>query len=306
LQESSNLIEIAAQVGKDWVAGQYYDDAELHMEQQWSTVVWPIIKDSDFSTILELAPGHGRNTAKLLDHAQKIFAVDINQTNVDVLSQRFKDNAKVSPIRNTGADLRMIDGASITFVYCFDAMVHFDSDIVRAYIREFRRVMKPGARGFIHYSANDKNPTGDVHEHPGWRNFMSRALFEHWLAKEGFRVLTSAYIVGVVAFTDSPDGADCVSYFELPTGAEPYGSFYDAGEHIKTLSEELQTLSGPVSQSKERKVALENQIATLKDQIAELEARLRESKAGRAALETSTSWRLTAPLRQLMSLVRGR
>jgi SAM-dependent methyltransferase len=278
----SNLIETAAVVGNDWVAGKYYDDAEQAMSQQWAGMIWPIIKDSDFSTTLEVAPGHGRNTAKLLELASHVHAVDINQTNIDVLNQRFSGNDKLTATRNTGADLRMIKGGSVSFVYCFDAMVHFDSDVVRAYIKEFRRVMKPGARGFIHYSAYDKNPTGTYRDHPGWRNFMSRALFEHWLAKEGLRVLKSEYV-----YIGGSEDADAATYFELPASMEPSGAFYDVYAHVTQLKDEIRAGN-----------------ASLERRIGELEERLRESETQREALETSSSWRMTAPLRRLVQLFR--
>ena len=37
-------------------------------------------------------------------------------------------------------------------------MVHFDSDVVRAYLKEFRRILKPGGHGFCHHS----NYTGSL------------------------------------------------------------------------------------------------------------------------------------------------
>lgn len=45
-----------------------------------------------------------------------------------------------------------IDSGSISFVYSFDSMVHFDKSIIRAYLVEFARVMRGGATGFLHHS----------------------------------------------------------------------------------------------------------------------------------------------------------
>ena len=261
---TSRISETAAIVGKDWVAGQYYDDAEVVMDEQWKRLIWPIIGDSDFTTTLELAAGHGRNTEKLLEHAPRLYAVDINQTNIDFLNQRFKGVANLTTIRNDGAELNEIDNASITFVYCFDAMVHFDSDVVRSYIREFRRIMKPGARAFIHYSACDKNPTGSYREHPGWRNFMNRALFHHWLTKEGFQIVKAVYVAGTIALCDNPEDADAITYFQLPGDAEP--SKAERPREAEATNQEMRA------------------------KIRELETRLHSMKG-------SASWRWTAPLR---------
>ena len=241
------------------------------MDMQWTNAIWPIIGGSDFSIILELAPGHGRNTAKLLPLAERVYAVDINQTNVDFLNKRFQGVDNLTAIRNGGAELDEIDNASITFVYCFDAMVHFDSDVVRSYVREFRRVMKPGARAFVHFSANDKNPTGSYRDHPGWRNFMSPALFHHWLAKEGFSILRTEYLARTIELSDNPENADALAYFELPSDAE--------------------------ASVAERPKMAEATHQQQRAQIRDLETRIRD-------LESSASWRWTAPLRRIRDALR--
>jgi hypothetical protein len=43
----------------------YFVAAEERMEWQWHNVIWPFIEGSDFSAVLELACGHGRNTEYL-------------------------------------------------------------------------------------------------------------------------------------------------------------------------------------------------------------------------------------------------
>jgi SAM-dependent methyltransferase len=260
----SRISETAAIVENDRVAGQYYDDVEGVMEERWTRLIWPIIAGSDFSTTLELAPGRGGNTERLLARAARLYAVDIKQTNIDFLNQRFKGVENLSALRHTGAGLDEIDNGSITFAFCFDAMVHFDSDVVRSYIKEFRRVMKPGARAFIHYSACDKNPTGSYRDHPGWRNFMSPALFQHWLAKEGFEILKSAYVAGVIALRDNQEDADAITYFQLPGDAKP--SSAGRPKEAETTNREL------------------------RERIRELEARLQ-------SIRGSASWRWTAPMR---------
>jgi SAM-dependent methyltransferase len=274
----SKIIQTAAAVGQDWVDGEYYDDAERGMDQQWNDLIWPIIGGSDFSTVLELAPGHGRNTAKLLPLAGHVYAVDINQTNVEFLNKRFEGVNKFTAIGNGGAELDEIDNATVTFVYCFDAMVHFDSDVVRSYIKEFRRVMKPGARAFVHYSANDKNPSGSYRDDPGWRNFMSPAFFHHWLAKEGFVILRAEYVSHVRELCEKRDGADAITYFELPSDAEPSVA--------------------------ERPTVAEGTHQQLRAQIRENEVRIRHLDARIRDMESSASWRWTAPMRRILDAFR--
>jgi SAM-dependent methyltransferase len=78
--------------------------------------------------------------------------------------------------------------------YSFDAMVHFDMEIVMAYIREAYRVVRPGGHAFLHYSNYTAAPGGDFRNSPHWRNFMSIPLFTHLALKTGFHVARSQTI----------------------------------------------------------------------------------------------------------------
>jgi SAM-dependent methyltransferase len=118
-------------------------------------------------------------------------------------------------VQNNGIDLSAVPDASVTFVYCFDAMVHFYPEVVRKYIKEFRRVLAPKARGFVHYSNNHANPQADYRDHPGWRNYMSREIFEAWLVEDGLRPIKSAYVRGVMEVITEDDGnCDAITLFE--------------------------------------------------------------------------------------------
>ena len=145
---------------------------------------------------VELATGHGRNSEKLRHLADRLYLVDINETNIEFLRRRFADAQNIVYVHNDGVSLDGIPDAEVTFLYCFDSMVHFDNDVVRAYLREFRRVLRPGGTGSCHYYSNyTGNPTGSYRDHPGWRNFMSVELFEHYAAKEGLnQCVRSSYL----------------------------------------------------------------------------------------------------------------
>ncbi len=189
--DQDRLLALAKKVGDDWTEGPYYDAAEPAMGKYWDELIWPIIKDCDFTTVVEIGAGHGRNSEKLRHLAGKIYLVDINAENVQFLKERFAGADNVQLVLNNGVTIDDVPDGSATFVYSFDSMVHFDSDVVRAYLKEFCRVLKPGGLGFCHYSNYTGNPTGSYRDHPAWRNFMSRELFEHFAAKEGLASLRS-------------------------------------------------------------------------------------------------------------------
>jgi ubiquinone/menaquinone biosynthesis C-methylase UbiE len=181
----ADLITLAREVGDDWTGGPYYDAAEAGFQRQWDGIIWPMIQNADFSCTVELAAGHGRNSEKLRHLAKRLYLVDINRSNIEFLKKRFAGADDVTYLQNNGVDLEGIADGEASLVYTFDSMVHFDSDVVRAYLREFARVLRPKGQAFCHYSNYDGNPTGSYRDHPGWRNFMSRNLFEHYAAKEG-------------------------------------------------------------------------------------------------------------------------
>ncbi len=187
------LVSAAQQVGRDWKSSRYYDRAETSMERQWRGMIWPFLTGQqeriDFSTSVELAAGHGRNSTRLLPLAGKLHLVDIHAENVSFLRKRFGNDPKVEYHINNGYSLPFLSDHSVSFVYCFDAMVHFDSDVVRSYLTEFARILITGGCAFAHHSNYTGNPGGDLHCNPAWRNFMSQELFAHYASKEGLSIV---------------------------------------------------------------------------------------------------------------------
>src|SRR5688572_6052549 len=72
--KTANLIQCRRQ----GLWNQYFRGAEGSIAKQWETTIWPLISDFDFSVVLELSPGAGRNTERLCTVAKRIIAVDYN------------------------------------------------------------------------------------------------------------------------------------------------------------------------------------------------------------------------------------
>jgi len=189
--------EIAAAEGFHWgdnVTQSYFERAERDMERHWATYVAPILGRHaiDYTHVLDLAAGHGRNAARLARLAKKITIVDINAENIRFCRRRFAGDPRFTFVCNNGASLAEVRSGSVTFFYTFDSMVHFDLEIVQAYVKEAFRVLAPGGRAFFHYSNFDRSPGTDFRSNPHWRNFMSRPLFEHLAMRAGFSILLSS------------------------------------------------------------------------------------------------------------------
>jgi SAM-dependent methyltransferase len=210
-EKNEALARLAAIVGRDWQhAKGYYDAAESDLERRWVQLIWPFVVGSDFEVCVDLAAGHGRNTVKLLQQpgCRRVYCVDINIENIEFCRARFADEPRVVCIHNDGVGIPQIPTATVSMFYCFDAMVHFDSDVVRSYLREISRVLDP-RRGlsFIHHSNYGRNPGGDVHDNPHWRNFMTADLFKHYAAKEGLTTLKQV----LVDWSHDGSNSDCFS-----------------------------------------------------------------------------------------------
>ena len=172
-------------------AGLYFVHAEEFMPLQWERTIWPIIKDEDFGSTLELACGHGRNTEFLRRHAVSIDLVDVNQVCIDACEKRFgaeKDGCAFRYHVTTGNSLP-VPGGSISFVYTWDSMVHFDKLVVRDYVQEVLRVLKPGGSAFLHHSNyGTVAPDSNWIKNHGSRSDMTAELMRQYAEEAGLKV----------------------------------------------------------------------------------------------------------------------
>ena len=199
-----------------WSDSDYYDLAEEAMEMQWGHIA-PILRGHDLENVLELAPGHGRNTERLKEICGELHLVDLNESCIEHCRRRFADHTgdcRISYYVNDGSSLSMLADGSITFVYSFDSMVHFDRLVVREYVREFARVMRPGAHGLVHYSnygAKCADPDSTWLENPHARSTMSRELFESYCADAGLEIVGHRLVDW-----EEVEELDCLTLFRKP------------------------------------------------------------------------------------------
>jgi len=186
-QTPADLRELAEYSGDPWnPSNAYFARAEGFMDESWTTVIQPFLEPVDFTATVDLAAGHGRNSNLLKLYAKELYILDIHEGNVDRCRERFAEDSRFQFAANNGFDLQPVPDGWATLVYCFDAMVHFDSDVVRSYLRDTLRVLNPGCFGFFHHS----NYVGgfDWRTNPNSRSFMSTELFAHCADKEGLEV----------------------------------------------------------------------------------------------------------------------
>lgn len=136
-----------------WIKdGEEWSEIFGGTDSLWAEFIYPKISDYLMGDILEIAPGHGRISRKLIGHASKLYLIDINRTCIDCCREIFKSVGNVSYIVNNGLLLDGIDNNSIDFVFSWDSFVHMQRFVIESYLKEIGKKLKVGGFGAIHHS----------------------------------------------------------------------------------------------------------------------------------------------------------
>jgi SAM-dependent methyltransferase len=210
-----DVAQLARRIGDDWQFAPYYDLAE---QENWLAPFWaengPFVRlfnALDLTSVLELGCGHGRHSEKIRLRAKRVILVDINSGNIKFCRERFKNEAHFEFFVTDGFRFDSVETDSCTSIFSYDAMVHFDSDVVRSYLQDTARVLRPGGRALFHHSNYTGARDGNPHDSPHWRNFMNEALFHHYSIKAGLNRLAFE----ILTWGDYP-AHDCLTLLEKP------------------------------------------------------------------------------------------
>lgn len=176
------LVEAVKTVGSGWVKSPYYDNVENQVSTFWGegTVFRKLFNNLDLESVVELACGHGRHANQIVNEAKKITLLDINQTNVDFCEKRFASASNVKVYLNNGLNFVPVKDCSVTSVFCYDAMVHFDHRNVLTYLKDLHRILVDGGLGLFHHSNNSYPFAKHYGQNPHSRNFMTKELFARY------------------------------------------------------------------------------------------------------------------------------
>jgi len=192
------------------------------------------------SDVLEIAPGHGRWTEHLLAGARRVEIVDINQDCLDACRVRFDDDPRLRGHLTTGSSLSFLERQSIDFAWSFDSFVHMDGDVIRGYLGELARVLRPGGRAIIHHAGirplalplapatRRLGVAGRVVQRlagqgrlrdSGNRSMVSRALVAGWARAAGFTVERQTQSWGDQGQYDVRKYGDWITILQKPAAA---------------------------------------------------------------------------------------
>jgi SAM-dependent methyltransferase len=172
--------------GHEWSPGQTAAGGEMLW---WRGLRPRVASHLPTGRVLEIGPGFGRWTQHLLGLCQHLTVVDLTERCIEHCRQRFAGAPNFEAWTNDGESLEMVPDGSIDFVFSFDSLVHAEAPVLRGYLRQLARKLKPGGTGFIHHS-NLRAFGGESGELPSWlarRNWraesMSARLFREYCAE---------------------------------------------------------------------------------------------------------------------------
>lgn len=191
---------------------EYYKSAE---QDDWMKVFWnensvfyPLFQQLNTEYLLEIACGAGRHSERIINNVKKLYLLDSSSAALNLAKERFASYDKVVYIHNKsglGIPGNTIEDASLSAVFSYDAMVHFEKEAVASYIADSYKKLMPHGLALFHHSNYDKNPNGKFSDNPGWRNYMTQDLFIAIAKKHGFDVLHSE------VFSFSCHESDCIT-----------------------------------------------------------------------------------------------
>jgi SAM-dependent methyltransferase len=106
---------------------------------------WDLKRVRGRDAALEIGCGPGRLLRPLSRHFKEIHGVDVSDEMIRLAQERLRDTPNAHAHHTSGSDLAQFPDDKFDFVYSFAVFQHIPSrDVVFNYLRESRRVLKPG------------------------------------------------------------------------------------------------------------------------------------------------------------------
>ncbi|MDR2089243.1 MAG: class I SAM-dependent methyltransferase [Clostridiales Family XIII bacterium] len=194
----------------------YYESAEKDAQIQFDTHFKPILseyEDIRLQNVIDFACGRGRMANVFSQLSKNLTCCDVNPTAIDFCKKRFADRTDCSfEFIISEADdvflkpLRVAE-ETYTFLYSWDAMVHFSYKWLDFYIKEFYRILSSNSYAVIHHSnfGMSMESSQNWTDNPGWRTSVTYQDVAFIAQNHGFTVLKQK------VFDWGEPNLDCIS-----------------------------------------------------------------------------------------------
>lgn len=102
--------------------------------------------------VLEIGPGGGRYTSKVIGSVAELTGVDVSMEMVGRQLKRFRSHSNARFLKGDGRSLQGVPDGSIDLVFAFNVMTQVEVEDFYAYLLEIGRVLKPGGVASLHYA----------------------------------------------------------------------------------------------------------------------------------------------------------
>ena len=107
-------------------------------------------------TALDFGCGVGRLSRALARHFQKVIGIDIAASMIEQARQ-YNPGESFQFLVNTAPNLQILPDASVDFVFSRIVLQHIPPPVVKEYLTEFYRVLRPGGIMAIHIPSTPEN-----------------------------------------------------------------------------------------------------------------------------------------------------
>jgi ubiquinone/menaquinone biosynthesis C-methylase UbiE len=200
-------VEISARMREDWniraredaayyvafgrrdqdEAGFFATATDVINSLEWELRRVPLIQRGDWRA-LEIGCGPGRLMRPMSRHFVEIHGVDVSDEMIALAKEKLRDIPNAHVHLTDGASLPQFADDSFDFIYSYAVFQHIPSrEVVYQYLREIRRVLKPGGLARLHFNGTARGGEGPYDTWSGAR-FSSSDILEFTQAHD-FQVL---------------------------------------------------------------------------------------------------------------------
>jgi len=124
---------------------------------------------------LDFGCGAGRLTQALADYFEEVIGIDIAESMIELGHKRNPRPDRVTYLHNSDPNLKKLDSESIDLIYSNITLQHIPPVHIRAYLREFMRVLRP--EGLLVFQLPAGIRTRDQTGKWRWQGWLARMVY---------------------------------------------------------------------------------------------------------------------------------